>query len=329
MELDTPRPIGGYFEWEFPRTIYPIPHEDGFLVNNARSALQLILQSIGTVKKVYLPYFTCDSVAFALQAIGCNYQQYHIDNNLHIAESINLDTDEYIIYTNYFGIMDKYCNELVAVYGEKLIVDNAQALYASHLLGTHSVYSYRKYIGVPDGGAAISNTIKSVIDLPITSFYDRCGALLARVEDNIPTGYQLFKENDRRFRRDDMAQMSVITKKILRSINHNEIIIRRRENFAYLHNQLKDKNQLLIPDLDSFACPMVYPFYATDETLRQILIENKIFVAQYWPNVLENCAKDTIEYNQAIHIIALPIDQRYGIEQMDRIINVIDGCYET
>ncbi len=318
------RPIGGYFEWEFPDEVYLIPHEnEGFLVNNARSALQLILQNLEFVKRVYLPYYICDSMTLALSVTGVQYQQYHINDNLEIADKIELNEGEYIIYTNYFGIKDGYCRLLASKYGINLIVDNAQALYTAHIKGTHSIYSCRKFIGVPDGGIAISDNIKSTDHLPIAKMYNRCGALLARAEDDVITGYELFKKNDRNFREDGMAQMSLISRNILKSVDHNKIIERRRENFGYLHKFLGGCNLLPISDIDSFACPLVYPFYMEDVELRNKLISNKIFVAQYWPNVLEWCDKDTKECRLTENIIPLPIDQRYAIEDMNKIVKFI------
>ena len=69
---------------------------------------------------------------------------------------------------------------------------------------------------------------------------------------------------------------------------------------------------------------MVYPFMTSDESLRAWLIENKVFVTRYWPNVLGWCSNDDIEYKLATRIIPLPIDQRYGEEDMKRIIGIIN-----
>ena len=68
---------------------------------------------------------------------------------------------------------------------------------------------------------------------------------------------------------------------------------------------------------------MVYPYYTSDNTLKAKLISSKIFVATYWPNVFEWCKSDSLEYNFGEQIIAIPIDQRYGIEDMNRIIKEI------
>ena len=84
-------------------------------------------------------------------------------------------------------------------------------------------------------------------------------------------------------------------------------------------------NHLKIPQIETFACPMIYPFYTSDVTLKKRLIENKIFVATYWPNVFKWCNEDTLEYQMVERIIAIPIDQRYGKEDINKIISLINN----
>jgi len=62
----------------------------------------------------------------------------------------------------------------------------------------------------------------------------------------------------------------------------------------------------------------VFPFVSHDPTLRQRLIDAQIFVATYWPN----CEHSDSLVNG---IIPIPIDQRYGISEMDTIISVLNG----
>ena len=90
-----------------------------------------------------------------------------------------------------------------------------------------------------------------------------------------------------------------------------------------MNNALGEKNHLQLPSMDSFTCPMVYPFISDDKSLRGRLIQNKVFVARYWPNVLEWCKEDELEYKLAAQIIPLPVDQRYGVEAMKRIVEII------
>ena len=68
---------------------------------------------------------------------------------------------------------------------------------------------------------------------------------------------------------------------------------------------------------------MVYPYLTDREGLRDHLIKEKIYVARYWPNVLEWTTADSLEWYLTRQMIPLPIDQRYGKNEMNRIINCI------
>ena len=68
---------------------------------------------------------------------------------------------------------------------------------------------------------------------------------------------------------------------------------------------------------------MVYPFLAPIKELREKVIENKVFVARYWPNVLDWTTEKEMEYILAYQMQPLPIDQRYGNEEMQRIIDLV------
>lgn len=319
--------IGGYFSWEFPIGKKPFPHENGTLVNSGHGALQLILQNIKKISKVWVPYFTCDIVLDTLDAIGVPYEFYHINFDLEIEKQLKLESDEYLIYTNYFGIMDSYVSTLSKVYGGRLIIDNAQAFFTPEIEGCHHIYSPRKFVGVPDGGIALSPLNLNIDCLPSGDASGRCAHLLQRGEGKLSEGYDSFKSNDNTLRNIALTQMSRLTLDILHSLDYRKIVEIRRSNYNYLHSALATRNEfshlLQVCGAESFACPMIYPFYNNDVTLRSRLIDNHIFVAQYWPNVLQWCHGSDVEYALCNHIIPIPVDQRYGEIEMKRIINVI------
>lgn len=316
------KPIGGYFELELPHNHKKFPHSDGVLLNSGRHSLEYILQSLGKIKRLWIPYFTCDVVLQPLERLQIPYSFYRINQDLTIAEDVALEEGEYIIYTNYYGIMDAYCKTLASIYSHNLIIDNAQALYAEHLEGIKTFYSPRKFVGVPDGGIAYIDNVYDAT-LPKDVSYDRCSHLLKR-HDLIPAeGYKDFRDNSHKIAESPMSEMSNLTEALLLSIDFDAILEQRLYNFNYLHEHLASLNGLQLPPLDSFVCPLVYPFYAKDPELKKQLISNQVFVATYWPNVLEWCKAEDIEYELTTHIIALPIDQRFEKEDMDRIIKFI------
>ena len=66
---------------------------------------------------------------------------------------------------------------------------------------------------------------------------------------------------------------------------------------------------------------MIYPLMTSRSTeLRQKLIGNKIFVATYWPNVSEWCKEGAVENELCSETVPLPIDQRYDLNDMKRIL---------
>ena len=310
--------IGGYFELELSDR-GGFLHDDGALLNTGRNALEYVLQALGDVKHVFVPYYTCDVVLEPLNKLSIPYTFYPINQNLELKEWPTLQSGEYLIYNDYFGIKDEYVGELAHRYGSQLIVDNAQAWFAEPLEGISTIYSPRKYVGIPDGGVAYC---PKRIDEP--SFeqdlsYERCSHLLKRIDLGPSEGYADFRANSKQLVGQPIKRMS----KLLCSIGFEAIKDKRRKNFWYLHEHLKETNLFVMPSMDSFVCPMVYPYLTDDASLKQRLIENKVFVATYWPNVSEWCGCDALEYDLARNMVFLPVDQRYGIDEMQRIINLI------
>lgn len=315
--------IGGYFELELSK-FNNMPHRDGILLNSGRNALEFVLSSIKKINKLYVPYFTCDTVLEPVTKLNIDYTFYFINSDLEIKDDIVLDEDEYIIYTNYFGIKDLYVDFLDKKYGDKLIVDNAQALYCRAT--SKSIYSPRKFVGVADGGIALVDTINDnlIHALDCDFSHERMSHLLKRCDLGASAGYVDFRQNSEKLKNQPMRLMSELTKRILLSVDFDYIKEKRKANFNFLHSELKHTNKLNIKDLSSFVCPMVYPYYTDDEKLRSRLIDNKIFVATYWPNVLEWCKdQEGIEYELAKKIIPLPIDQRYELQDLNYIIEFI------
>lgn len=314
--------IGGYFEWEFPINNSSFPHSDGVLLNSGRHSLEYILKSLGEINRLWIPYYTCDVVLQPIERLCIPYSFYHVKMDFTLTDEIVLGDGEYLIYTNYFGIMDEYCKELAIRYDSQLILDNAQAFYAPHIEKINAFYSPRKFVGVPDGGIAYTNHSLS-IELERDYSYNRCSHLLKRHELAPMEGYNDFKASSHQIANSSLSMMSNLTQKMLSSLDYAAIMERRITNFTFLHAHLAESNDLRIPHIDSFACPLVYPYYTKNSELRKHLISNQVFVATYWPNVLECCKEGDIEYDFCKNIIPIPIDQRYNEENMNQIIKLI------
>jgi len=311
--------IGGYFDLELAQGCNHL-HEKAFASNTGRNALELILREL-KVQKILLPYFTCDVILEPIHKLSIEIEWYNIDENLELKDFFpNLRDEEFILYTNYFGIKDRYISELSRIYQNNLIIDNAQSLFSDQLHNIPTFYSPRKFLGIPDGGYAYINKKINDMDYDIDYSYDRCLHLLKRLECDGSEGYADFKDNSIKLSKQPIKRMSELSKRMVASININKIKEKRIRNFSYLSNELNSLNRLSL-DVDSFAVPMVYPLLIEDDGFREKLIKNRVFIATYWPNVLSQCDKGTLEYNLAKYILPLPIDQRYGESEMAHIVS--------
>ncbi len=316
-------PIGGYFELELTYR-GTFPGEDCVLLNSGRNALEYILRSVQAIERLYLPYFTCDVVLEPINKLGIPIAWYHIDENLEISDEIVLGCDDYLLYTNYYGLKDLYCKHLSNKYKDHLILDNAQAYFSDRIIGVKTFYSPRKYVGIPDGGIAYCENGMGIRQFTKDQSWERCSHLLKR-HDLIPSeGYQDFKENSKKLKGLDICQMSELTKAILHSIDFNEIKERRKKNYSILDKEFHSKNLLQLPFDKENNTPLIYPLWLENGSeVKKELAKQQIFCATYWPNVLEWCNPKDLEYQLADNIICIPIDQRYGEYDMKRIVDTI------
>ena len=320
---DQIKAIGGYFELADKDCECGRMPVDGIAFNTCRNALEYIILQLSDAKRIFVPYYTCEAVIEPIKRMPIEYVFYHINEHLEIADEIALQDGDYLIANNYFGIKDAYIAKLADKYGDRLIVDNAQALFAPVLPSVKSAYSTRKYVGVADGGFAVGVSAIGVVNYEEDNSSEHDSHLYIRKEHGAEAGFKDYQVNECKLDNQPIRRMSPQTKEILSQIDYDSIIEKRRQNYLYLSKALEERNLLQLPSVDSFACPMVYPFMTNDESLRSRLIQNKVFVARYWPNVLEWCDEDELEYKLATLIIPLPIDQRYGVEDMGKIVEII------
>lgn len=308
--------IGGYFELETANM--PLFHNDGLWLNSGRNAFAYILKTFN-IKRIALPFFTCPVVWEITEQENCKIIPYDIDNNF--MPTIKFNEEEYILYTNYFGICSNQVKKLSSQY-PNIIFDNAQAFFAQ-FSGIASFYSPRKFFGIPDGGLVISKKY-SDIQLQRSTSYNICSHLLKRHDLGAEAAYFDFKNNSFEISKAPLQTISPLTKAMMKNVNYSNIMKTRIENYSVLANALTKYNKIntsLYKDI-----PLVYPFYLENGAadLRNKLIQHKIFVAKYWPAAKNtSCMSSNAAKLFSENIIPLPIDQRYNTNDMHRILEVI------
>ena len=95
--------IGGYFELEQSNGFgeyYP----SMIALNSARNALLYLVRAKG-IKKLFIPYYLCDSISSVCERESIPYECYHISSNLLPDFDKNLGDDEYLYIVNYYGLL--------------------------------------------------------------------------------------------------------------------------------------------------------------------------------------------------------------------------------
>lgn len=309
--------IGGYFGLELlaGKEYYGemIP------VANGRSALGYLLQA-RSIQKLYIPHFLCGSVAAFCRRAGCQVVYYSIGTDLLPRFEQVLQSGEYLYIVNYYGqISNAQILSLQKQYGN-VIIDNVQAFFQPPVAGVDTIYSCRKFFGVPDGGY-LSTDAPAVI-LPKDISKDRMTHVLGRFECNASDYYDAFKANDHAFMEMEARQMSDLTHNLLRAIDYDTVRKKRNENYNTLHNQLSCYNGLQLTAPNGAYC---YPFYCQNGMqIKQLLAQKKIYVATLWPDVLS--LDGSLEKDLAENILPLPCDQRYSSEDMLYVAQEVLQC---
>lgn len=304
--------IGGYLELD--RFTGKMLYDDGVKLNCGRNALEYLIIT-KQIRKMFVPKFMCNSNDEVLKKHNIEVKYFSI--GLDFKPNIeNRNDDEWLYLVNYYGQLS---NEYIQTLGKNVIVDNAQAYFQEPIEGYDTTYACRKFFGVSDG--AILFTDCTIDNLPQDESHTRMGFLLGRFERPANEYYQEYVDNNERFFEEPLKRMSKLTENLLHAIDYEFVKNRRTENFEYLHGTLKKVNKL---ELTIPEGAFMYPLYIDNgEAVRRKLQSIKIYVPTLWPDVFDLCGENELEYDMAKNILPLPIDQRYGVEDMKYIAGEI------
>lgn len=306
---------GGYLPLELRSGSEYYSSDEVIRLNSARAAVRYAVKD-SLAKVVWLPYYLCNTVYDALKNDNVVIKFYNIDKNFF--PTIDFPKEDLILWPNYFGIMNQ---EIIFQLHEQhinIIFDNTQAFYSKPMMDCYNVYSCRKFFGVCDGAYLIKDSVRK-IDLPQDKSYLRATHLLRSIDEDTNSAYIDHLQNENAIGY-EVYEMSKLTSRILESIDYSRIRQKRLENYQCLHSILGGYNQLLVPKT---ADAVAYPFFYKNEVLRINLIQKNIYVPQWWKCVIENEHSSKWEKELSQYLLPLPIDQRYGINDMNNLASII------
>ena len=312
--------IGGYIELDTYRL--PMLHEGAPALNCGRNALAYLLRA-RKIKRLWIPRFICDSVTGVCEREGVPYSLYCVGADFLPAQELELADGEWLYFVNYYSQFD---NETISEYVDKygrVIVDNAQSYFQPPLPGVDTLYTCRKYFGVADGAFLYTDAVLNE-ELPQDESFERMRFLLGRFERTASEFYSEYAANNEFFVHEPVKRMSKLTENLLHGIDYSRVKAVREENYQTLHRALGARNLLRLPDRPG---SFMYPLMLEDGAeVRKRLQAEKIYIPTLWPDVFGWCGEGDAEYRMAKNILPLPIDQRYGAEEMEYMAEEIGKC---
>lgn len=309
--------IGGYFEFE---TFHgEMLHEDGIKLDCGRSCLAYLIKA-KRISHIYAPKFLCDAVFNLFRSYSVKTNLYEVGYDLKPKNLDIISKDSFLLLVNYYGQLS---SDDIIQYKESypnVIIDNTQAYFSDPVKTVDTLYTCRKFFGVPDGGILYTTTTLDE-DINQSESFQHMEYILGRFERNATEFYKQSVFNNDRFSGKPILKMSKITENMLHGFDYTYIQRKREENFFYLHQKLKTVNKL---NVSKAAGPFSYPLLLDNgEKIRRKLQKEKIYIPVLWPNVLSDNPVLSTAYDLAANILPIPCDQRYGISEMNYICDLI------
>ena len=303
--------IGRYPELELNK--FGEYHNDAIHLNTGRNCLEYILRA-NEYKKIYLPFYICETIFEPINKLDMKFDYYNIDENLDPILTSTIHNNEALLYVNYFGIKRRTVEKLAGNF-KNLIVDNTHDFFCNPLDGIDTLYSARKFFGVPDGAYLYSiNLLGDIFEQDHS--YDRMEHLLVQADKGTEEGYDSFCKNERLLSRQPIRNMSKLTKALLENIDYDKIKRQRRDNFLALHEKLGQINEFKIESGD-IGAPFVYPFLcAKGKEMKEKADGKKIHIDTYWESVLKKVNRNSFEARLTNDLLPIPVSQMYSYEEM-------------
>ena len=344
------KPIGGeqWFDINlFNNDLNNFENTSGTFLSGGQCSLNFIVKQLGqkSDEVLLLPAYLCPSIVRNLERNKVNFDFYKINLDLSIdLEDLHKKTEsanaKAVFFINYFGFYHDRRTldylEALKNHGITLIEDAVQMLWFSKkkFTGDFVFNSFRKFLPV-DGSIVLAKTASSfeaVQDL----YYEYMNTARMEITSYVKYGIgamdgfmELFSKAEEVYGKDTSVNgMTEISRYLLNKVDGEYIGKVRRSNYEYLYDRLCGCGYikpLFGKNLLEENIPIGFPVLIENrDSIRSELRSKSIYCPAHWPILGEkwvNGYKDSIML--AKNILTLPIDQRYGEEDLDRLLREI------
>lgn len=317
----------------FPYTIY---------FDSGRSALRYIAYNIPRGNITLLPEFICESVISCLNKNRIAF--YKIEPNFEInLESIEelITPDVKVIFLmHYFGMVQpedklKELRRLAEEYQIVIIEDTTHSIFSKiRTIGDYVISSIRKWMPIPKGGvlyvAKDALRLRKLEILKSTENERANGMILKELFLNhfldCNSEYRkIFAACENALdKQNDIYRLSDFSEFVINCTNIEEIVLKRKRNYNFLIKQLETFDLFPACWLNSEDCPFVVPIRVPQrDDFRKYLMDHRIYCAVHWPFDGMMKEKRSFAIENANSLLSLPIDQRYGEDEMRYMAKII------
>lgn len=337
--------------------IFGIMGSDYAWLSTGRSAIFMAIEEAERrnhkIKRVALvPSYTCHTVVAPFLKAGYKVEALAVDERLcmrgeELLDAVKKSNAGIMLIHNYFGFYTmpgwEEVYEKIKALGVVVIEDRTQCLYSSFKMSgvDYMVGSIRKWHGVPDGGFVVSRkgtlnnkpkesdlilerTKKEAAILKYNYLYNQQGTK-DRFLDGFAKAESILDHQTKRF------TISNTSLQIQACLNAEELKEKRRQNYGYLLNRLAGLKTVsfVFLELPEGVTPLYCPILIMDRKMVQSYLKNHaIYAPVIWPKYEKLPAvrgKADVLYER---MLCIPIDQRYGREEMEKIAECLCQCFE-
>jgi len=333
--------LGGLFGWEFPavmhdRLVPPWLQGRHLRLVNARSGLRLLAEHLQPAK-IWLPAYLCESILGGLAPFEGKLQFYPVDvtHNISSPEWLeNVKAKDLVLVIDYFGWRpEKSLLDQIHGTGAYILEDASQAILTAGVGkgADYSLYSPRKFVAVPDGGVLRAEGISSLPDVslqqsPSAWWFQAFHAVMLRGEFDRHGGdrawFKVFQSTENNSPIGSYG-MSEFSDRALQAAFAYEVIASARiRNYHFLVDYLGE--WALRRNLPEGTVPLGFPIRIFHrDKIRQRLFDCGVYPAIHWPIPAAVPAGFADSRRLAAEIMTLPCDQRYGLDDMARMADII------
>jgi hypothetical protein len=317
-----------------------IPTDNSALVFSGRTAIEIVLDNEKLIHKALLPSYCCDSMIEPFRKTGIEVVFYTVEYNGSFSINMKIDDDvDCILWCNYFGYTISMPDMSIFIKRGGIIIEDITHSFFSkeqfHEQSRYLVASLRKWEAVLCGGYCASRKgrlenipqkkpAKSFIRLKQEAMKLKRSYLFEENAIEKSVFLRMFSEANE-WLAEHYSGLSIddYSKECIENVDYVEHQKKRFLNALVLYDGLKYHPDIeFMFDIENMDCPLFVPVIIKNgkrDVIRKKLIDNEIYCPVHWPHPDANCESNLYEME-----LSLVCDQRYGREDMQRIVDVLN-----